>query len=157
MPIKLPPANAVADMLGGLISRAVTAKAAPALKLDLGSQSVAAYLDESKSLLAVAYCDLPVGASLAAALMLVPSERVDECVKEKELDTVLKENLYEIFNVMASLFPKNGAPRLVLRELNADGTIPDDVKAVLDKPGARLDLDINVSGYRSGKLAILSH
>jgi hypothetical protein len=154
--IPLPPASAVAQLLSDLIGRAVTAKVVSATRMDPGAQAVAVYVGECQSLRAVAFCDLAVGASLGAALVMMPPVRVDGCVKAKRLDDVLTENLYEVFNVVAGVFPQNGAPRVVLRALHCSGGVPADVQAVLAKPGQRLDLEIAVAGYRSGRFAIVT-
>ncbi|SCY07087.1 hypothetical protein SAMN05216420_102191 [Nitrosospira sp. Nl5] len=153
--VRLPPANAVASMLGELIGRAVTAKVVPAKPMVPGTQAVGAYFGECESLRVVVCCDLAVGGSLGAALVMVPAARVDECVKEKCLDEILTENLYEVFNVLAAVFPQNGAPRVIFRSLYC-ANVPGEVKAVLAKPLGRLDLEIDIAGYRSGRLAILA-
>jgi hypothetical protein len=155
MSIPLPPQNSVAVLLGQLIDRNVTAKAAPAPKAPI-TQAVAAYLGECQSLLAVACCDLSVGGSLGAALTMIPPDRVNECVKAGRLDDFLAENLYEVFNVLSAVFPKHGAPRVFLREVHRAAELPDDVRAVLAKPARRLDLEVAVPGYRSGLLSILA-
>jgi hypothetical protein len=155
-PVPLPPAKAVAKLLGDLIGRAVTAKVVPAKPAPAESLSVAAYFGECQSLRAVAVCDLPAGGSLGAALMMVPADRVTECVKEKKLDQILTENLYEVLNVMAAVFPQNGAPRLILRGVHRGTEAPDEVKGVLAKPAKRMDLEIDVAGYPTGRLAILA-
>lgn len=154
--VRLPPASAVARMLGDLIGRAVTAKVVPAKPIAPGTHAVGAYFGECESLRVVVCCDLAVGGSLGAALVMVPAVRVDECVKEKCLDGTLTENLYEVFNVLAAVFPQNGAPRVIFRGLHCGANIPGEVKAVLAKPLGRLDLEIDIAGYRSGRLTILA-
>jgi hypothetical protein len=121
-----------------------------------GTQIVAAYVGECQNLQVVICCDLAVGGSLGAALMMVPAVRVDECVKEKCLDEVLTGNLYEVFNVLAAVFPQNGAPRVIFRGLHWGADVPGEVKAILADPRGRLDLEIDVTGYRTGRLAILA-
>lgn len=153
--MRLPPAHAVARMLGELTGRAVTAQAVSAKPSAPGSQLVAAYAGECQSLQVVISCDLAVAGSLGAALMMVPAARVDECVREKCLDEILTGNAYEVFNVLAAVFPRTGAPRVIFRDLHC-GDVPAEVKAVLADPLGRLDLEIGVAGYRSGRLAILA-
>lgn len=154
--MRLPPAHAVARMLGELIGRAVKATVVPAKPGVPGTQIVATYFGECQSLQVVINCDLAVGGSLGAALMMVPAVRVDECVREKCLDETLTGNAYEVFNVLAAVFPQNGAPRVIFRDLHRDADVPGEVKAVLANPRGRLDLEIDVAGYRTGRLAILA-
>lgn len=155
MPMSIPPPNAVARLLGELVGRNVTAKVVPAVKPDPAMQAVATYLGECLTIKAVAYCDVAVGASLGAALVLVPPAVVDDSVKAKAIDECLVDNLYEVFNVMSAVFPQHGGDRVTLRALNADGVLPDDVKTFLTQSGKRLDLEISIAGYRSGRLAIM--
>ncbi|MGE0801456.1 MAG: hypothetical protein AB7G13_19250 [Lautropia sp.] len=162
MAIPLPPAHPLAQLLGELVGRDVTARtAAKPVPADPRQLAVAAFDDEQKALRAVAYCDLPVAASLGAALILIPPGRVDESVKAKALDQQLTDNVYEVFNVMSSLFPRHGGPRLILRSVHHNGDVPDDVKAVLDraaklKPSERSDLDVEVAGYQSGRMVLIA-
>jgi hypothetical protein len=156
MLMKLPPALAIARLLTDLVGRNVTARIVPGpAKPFEGVQSVAAYIDESATLRAVSYCDIAVGASLGAALVLIPPAVVEESIKAKELDASLAENLQEIFNVLASVFPQTGSPRVLLREVGISSHTPDDVKAVMTKSSARMDVDVDVAGYRSGRLSIM--
>ncbi len=88
--------------------------------------------------------------------MMVPAVRVDDCIKEKCLDETLTENLHEVFNVLAAVFPQSDAPRVIFRGLHFGADVPEEVKALLAKPVGRLDLEIDVAGYRSGRLTILA-
>ncbi|MDN5881754.1 MAG: hypothetical protein L0H37_05205, partial [Nitrosospira sp.] len=154
--MRLPPANAIARMLSELTGREVTAKAASTKLMASGMQAVGTYFGECESLRVVVCCDLAVGGSLGAALVMVPAARVDDCLQEKCLDETLTENLYEVFNILAAVFPQNGSPRVILRGLHCGAAIPGEVKAVLANPLGRLDLEIDVAGYRSGRLSILA-
>jgi hypothetical protein len=80
--------------------------------------------------------------------------RVDDCIKAKGLDDDLISNLYENFNVLAAIFPQVGAPRVVLRKVINDGNLSDAVGAILAKPSARVEMDLGVTGYKTGKFAI---
>jgi hypothetical protein len=155
MSLPLPNPLEVATMIGDLVGRPVTAKTAPAVKIDPAARAVATYVDESDALRAVAVCDIPVGASLGAALIMMPVVAVDDCIKAKALDEMLAENLYEVFNVLSAIFPKTGGPRLLLKALHTTPP-PADALALLDKPSKRVDIEMSVGGYKSGRLAILA-
>lgn len=150
----MPSPAVIATLLTDLLGRPTTAKSGAAAPKPL-SQAFAEYRDAGQALRAVTTCDMAVGASFAAALTMVPVARVDECIKDKSLDQPLTENLYEVFNVLAASFPKSGADRVVLRAMHHDGKLSADALALIAKPGQRLDMDIAVSGYRSGKLSIV--
>ncbi len=156
MSIPLPPANTVANIVGELIGQKITTKPAAAGRIDPRLQAIAAYRDVDQKLVAIASCDMAVGASFAAALTMIPAARVDECVKAKTLDKLLAENLHEVFNVLAAAFPMAGAPRVILRDVTHGGDAAADVAALLAKPAKRVDLELAVSGYRAGKFAILA-
>ena len=154
MSTSLPTTVVVANLLTDLLGQKTTSKSATATPQPL-SQAVAEYRDAGQALRAIATCDMAVGASFAAALTMVPPARVDECIKDKKLDQPLAENLYEVFNVLAAAFPKSGADRVILRAVHHDGKLPDDALALMTKPRQRIDMDIAVNGYRSGKLVFL--
>ena len=154
--MKLPPPLMLTNLVGDLIDQRVTSKAATASRPDTKKQVAATYRNEAGDIVAVALCDLPVGASFAAALTLVPAGRVDECVKDGRLDDILRENLHEVFNVLSAAFPMSGSPRVVLHAMRCHEDASADVGAVLAAPSSRLDLEITVSGYRSGKFSLLA-
>ncbi len=156
MKIKMPLLPAVARLLTDLVGRNVTPKSAPGAKPPVGPQAVAAYVDPAGALLAVALCDVPSGASLGAALVLIPPASVEDAVKAKQLDPSLTENLYEVLNVFSSIFPISGGPRVLLRALITDGKLPDDVVALMAKPAQRLDMDVTVAGYLSGRMTLMA-
>lgn len=154
--MKLPPPLTLTNLVGDLIDQRVTSKATPATRADPKKQLAATYRNEAGDVVAVALCDLPVGASFAAALTMVPAGRVDECVKDGRLDDVLRENLHEVFNVLSAAFPMSGAPRVILHEMRCQQDASPETVAVVAAPSSRLDLDVTVGGYRSGKFSLLA-
>lgn len=156
MPIPLPTPQIIAHLLTELFDHGVTATVATAAPIDPRAVSIAGYRDEANNLLALMCCDLALGGSFGASLIVVPVGRVDECIKAKKLDELLTENLYEVFNVLASTFPKAGAPRLILREVHHSEMPDAALAAVLSKPARRVDLDVSVAGYRKGRLVLLA-
>jgi hypothetical protein len=154
MAIPLPTPHAVANLFEELLGRGCTGKAAPIAKVDPKAFTVAEFHGSNDAIVAIACCDIACGASLAAALTVFPPVRVDDCIKAKELDEDLASNLYENFNVLAAIFPQVGAPRVVLRKVINDGNLPEAIGAVLAKPSARVEMDLAVTGYKTGKFAI---
>jgi hypothetical protein len=154
MPVPMPTPVAVANMLTDLIGRDVKAQSAAPAAAAAKKQFVAVYRDADDGLRALACCDLAVGGSFASALTIVPVSRVDDAVKQGSLDDDLLANLNEVFNVLSAIFPKAGQKRLILRSMQMDGALDPDVQALLAKPPQRLDMDVSVAGYRSGRLMI---
>ncbi len=161
MPIPLPPAQAIRELLTELIGRDVSVRTAKPGKDDAKKQAIAAFDDAESKLRCVAYCDLPLGGSLGAALVLLPPGRVEDSLAEGGLDKQLTENLYEVFNVLSSVFPQHGSPRLILRAVYYRGELPPDVKAVHEraarmKPSEKSDFEVSVGGYFDGRVTVLA-
>jgi hypothetical protein len=154
MAIPLPTPTAIASLFEELLGRDCTGKSAPIPKVDPKTFCVAEFHDSNAAIVAVACCDIPCGGSLAAALTVLPAVSVDDCVKAKALDETMTSNLYEVFNVLAAIFPQVGGPRVVLKKMISDGVLPPAVEAVLAKPSARVELDLGVTGYKTGKFAV---
>ena len=153
--MRLPAPLTLTKLVGDLIDRRVTSKVSPAVRPEPKKQVAATYRNEAGELVAVAVCDVAVGASFAAALTMMPVGRVDECL-EDGFDDVLRGNLHEVFNVLSAAFPMSGAPRVVLHEMRCQEDPPAEVDAVLATPSGRVDLEIAVDGYRSGRFALLA-
>jgi hypothetical protein len=153
----VPGVQAVGDLFGGLLGRAVTAKPVP--PLDLSSTkalAVGVYEAGEGAIGAVTVVDVPLGAYSAAALSMVPKGGADDAARSGKLSDTLLENLREVLNVGAQLLNVPGQPRLVFRTLHLPGTpIPEPVGAILKSPAGRVDVSIEVAGYGGGKMAIL--
>lgn len=118
--------------------------------------SVAIYTAERLSTGALAVADLPLSAFIGAALGLVPVGAAKDAVAARKLPDNLAENLYEVVNVMASLFNVANAPHLKLYSLLAPGDpIPTDVAAMPSGLARRIDLAVKVPGYGDGKLSLV--
>lgn len=154
---ELPPATDLRRLLELLTGRDVTARSE--LTALIGSAELAAvgtYVDEGAVVRAVAAFDLAGAASVAAALSLLPRGRVAESVKAGRLDPDLGPNLSEVLNVGASLFNGEGRPHLVFRHLHLAPDVPAELALLLDRPTGRLDCRVDVDGYGSGVLVLLT-
>lgn len=156
----LPDAAAVREILEGTIGRDVD--------FEVGSESltpateeglvVAEFIedatDASMALIAV---DVPLGAALGASIALMPPRVVDDAAGMGVLPEGLLENLYEVFNIMSSLFNVDGAPHLKLSQLyeTATGVLPAPVATWLRGYVPRLDARVSVRGYGDGKMSVL--
>ena len=154
MAMPLPNPLELANLFGDLLDRNVTATASALPKPDAASFAFAEFHGDAGDVQAVACCDGPIGASLAAALTVMPPTRVDEWLRESKRDETMMANLYETFNVLAAIFPKVGAPRMVLRSVVHDGKTSDRAKAIVKAPGRKAEYEVSVNGYKKGRFAI---
>jgi len=156
--VVLPTAEAVAGLLGALYGKSVDVEGCGAVSPRPRAPSVvAAYYDRQGVFEAVCLCDLAFAAGAGAALSLMPADVAVRCVRRQELDEYVLQNLHEVLNVAAQLFSVGHGGGLVLRGFYLlPGALPDEVSALLQSPAARLDIQVTISGYRPGKMALLA-
>jgi hypothetical protein len=148
----LPNPNALSRTLRDLFGKAVGVKAGTALAASV-KPFVAVYEDDDKEASCVCLCEVALAAAFGAALALMPAGLAAEAVKTGKLPPEMLENAGEVLNIMASLF---GAKHVRYRGLFQPGAAaPPPVVALIGKPGARLDLEVAVTGYPGGRLALL--
>jgi hypothetical protein len=154
--MKLPPAKAIRDILEGMLGRDVeVSPGKPLTTIDAVGGAVAVYVDDSSQMRAVLAWDLPAAASVGAAVGLVPARAAAAAVEDRYLPESLMENVAEVSNVLASAFQIEDNPHLRLGFTNHPvAAAGDDVIALLYRMGNRLDLNLEVSGYGPGRMAI---
>ncbi|WP_435746853.1 hypothetical protein [Nocardioides sp. SYSU DS0663] len=153
----LPTPKEVRDLLGGLLDREVTLRTcAPLVVSTKRPASVGVYVDDRLVVRAVVALDLPLSAYAAAAIALMPLPATEASLENRVLDEALRENLFEVLNVGASLFNVPDAPHLRLLDLHPAGApLPGDVQARTLTLGRREDLAVEVPGYGSGRLSVV--
>jgi hypothetical protein len=114
---------------------------------------VAEYEREDGALGASASIDLPLAASLAAALTLVPAGVADASIKAKKLEEMLEENLAEVLNVGGRVFNAPESPRVILKRKGTPPCAPP-LKQFWVKAPTRYTLEVAVPGYKSGRIAL---
>ena len=144
-------------MLGDMLGRDITVAPRDAYTPTLTDRhSVAVYVDDQNQMAAVAALDLPLSVWIGAAIGLVPPGGAEDQVDEGELTAAVRDNLHEVLNILAALFNKPGTPHLRIYSMHAPGEpVPSDVALLVKSIGNRLDLDVTVGGYGSGKLGIV--
>jgi len=151
--VPLPPAAELEKLLSGLLMRAVKVQKAPGEGPGTPCAVAVYRTDDPVQELAVV-CDMPLAASLAAALSVVPAGVVKESVAAGGLDESLRDNFAEVMNVLAR-FVSTGAGR---RFSLSRGTCPPEAVAtqLLDAAAGsdeRRELSADISGYSSGRIA----
>jgi hypothetical protein len=147
----------VRELLEGLLGRDVAVRPAPPLAPGPSTPaSVGVYVDDALRVAAVSCADLALSARAASSLGLLPLSVAEAAIENGELDEGLTENFYEVLNIAASLFNAPGAEHVRLYAMHAPGEpLPADARARALTLGRRLDLEIEVAGYGSGRLSMV--
>ncbi len=148
----LPDETAVAQFLRILLSRGATLRKSSVLS-PRGRVAIAEYGELAGEPRFLLLCNVPLGVYLGASLSLLSASVASEAVKADELTESLAENLSEVFNVASRLFDGWGA-RIILRRVFLPGTpVPDEVLKLADSK-QRVDYEVRIDGYGSGKLSL---
>lgn len=153
----LPPTKLIKDVIDGMLGKEVDVAPADALTpADTIGGVVAVYIDDANKTWAVAGWDLELAANVGAAVALVPRGAAEDAIEDKYLPDHLLENLFEVSNVMASVFQQvPGNPHLRLSQLYRPiNSADNDVVQLLYALGNRVDLSVSVPGYGGGRFAI---
>jgi hypothetical protein len=151
----LPTRHAVRNSISDLIGRDVDLSdgVPPPSK---STNIVAVYVTDKLATSALAVCDLECGARIGGALGMVPKIGVDEAIAARELTPTLKDNCYEVLNVLAAVFNVPNAPHVRLYQMYGPGDVlPGDVAALGALTGTRMDVTLQIAGYGSGSLSIV--
>ena len=152
---ELPVPKEVKDLFDELLGRPVTiAPADPMKAADLHEKPLTCvYVDDRKTLGAVIAMDLKLSAYAGAAIGLIPASGAEACIEEKELSTMVAENVAEVCNILSSLLNREGQSRLKVHQTYLPGQMPPaDAAGYLLALGRRLDLTVDVQGYGSGTI-----
>ena len=153
----LPALKDVAQTLTALLGRPVSAASAKVPYRPTNSEAtwLAVYRGLDGALAVVGLADLTFAAHSAAALAMFPVQRAEEAMRARKMDEQLEENFHEIMNVIATALSRaHGGLRLDV-VVSKPLALPTDAVALLDKPRARMDVEIAITGYAKGKLSFL--
>jgi hypothetical protein len=155
---ELPPNKAVKDVLEDLLGRDVDVRLSQD-RTPIGPENLtmeAVYVDDQMGTRAVIITDLPLTAYCAAAIGLVPPGRAEAAIEHGGLTDALVENISEVFNIMAGLFNRRGAPHVRLYAWYPPGEpAPADIADLTAAYIGRTDLDIGIAGYGDGQMGII--
>ncbi|MBL8932865.1 MAG: hypothetical protein JNL54_22310 [Kineosporiaceae bacterium] len=151
----LPSRHAVRSLLEGLIGRDIEIKDGNPVPPQ-ASNVLAVYVTDKLAVSALAVVDLAGGARLGGALAMMPKGGVDDAIAAKEMYPALRDNCYEVLNVLAAVFNVPNAPHVRLYEmLGPNGAVPGDIAALSATVGNRMDVQITVAGYGPGLLSLI--
>jgi hypothetical protein len=152
----LPSVENICKLLGEILGKEVKAAFAPAYSLSLlKPKVVAAYRAGAGCPIYVCVCDLRFAVFAGAALSLIPAEVAKENLKAGRCDVSLLENLAEILNIARQWFQKPGGQHVGSPYIYYKAEqIPSVIGTLLTAPSFRLDLDIGIPGYGTGRVSI---
>jgi hypothetical protein len=155
---ELPPNKAVKDTFEDLLGRDVEV-APSADRTPVGPDHLtmeAVYVDDQMRMRAVIVTDLALTAYAAAAIGLVPPGGAEAAIEDGELSESLVDNISEVFNIMAGLFNRAGAPHVRLYAWYPPGEAPPaDVADLTASIVGRNDLDVSIAGYGDGQIGLV--
>lgn len=151
----LPGRAAVRSLVEDLVGRSVELSDAEPVPTK-PSNVVAVYVTDQTTMTAVAVVDLAGAARIGGALGLLPKGGVDDAVDEGELSELLRDNCYEVLNVLSATFNVPGAPHVRLYEMyGPNASLPSDVAALAQMLGNRLDVVLTIAGYGDAHLSVV--
>ena len=117
--------------------------------------AVGCYRSDAGELAALVWTDLTVAAGLAAAMAMMPRQRVSEVCEDGDLPADMREALAEVFNIAVGVVATS--PDIHLRlsgvEWIADG-LSDEVCDVLEQPRAAMFARLALEEYAAGLLSV---
>lgn len=154
----LPTRQSVRETFEMLMGRPVQVGDGDRVTLDLttGAISVGEILDDQNRLVAVVAADLPLTVHAGACLGVLPAGGAEDMVADKELTAPIRENFYEVLNVLSSTFNVEGAAHVRLGEVHTDPAVMSPLALItLKSLSRRDDLRIDIGGYGAGNLSIV--
>ena len=157
MTSELPNTKEVRDLLNDLLGRDVEVQVSDAwAPQPLDMAACAEFVDDQLRLRSVAMLDLPLAVFIGASIGLIPAGGAKDMVAERDPSQMVLDNLYEVLNVLTSVFNTGDNPHVKITTMHGPGTaFPGDVSDVVRRLVGRLDLVIDIDGYGKGRLALV--
>ena len=155
----LPAALEIRELFEGLLGRDVdaTTGAVPVDPAHGAGAMVGVYVDDTLTLRSLVIVDLDLAAHAGASIALIPAAAAAKCVEDGVITPALYDNTAEILNVAASLFNHDDAPHVRLYAAYAPREkLPADVAGWVLAFVRRVDLELSIAGYGSGRISVLA-
>jgi len=154
--VPLPKPPELEKLLGSLLMRPVKAVKAEGDVSPEGRLATALFATEAPVLQVLVRVELPLAASLAAALSVVPLTAVKEAIKAGMMDESLQDNFSEVMNVLSRFLSGGGRP-FRLGAVTCPPAGPDsEVTAAAAASDEKRELRIEVPGYDAGLLEFVT-
>lgn len=148
----------VRDFLGDLLGKPVSVSKKPVTDLseiDLEEETwvTGLYVNDKNALIGACIADLKLAANAGAALAMISEQVAKESIAAGQLADNLRENFYEVVNIVSALLNGPSVPHLRLTEM-VDG-IPDDVIELSKRAAGNKRYDVTIVGYDGGTLGLI--
>jgi hypothetical protein len=153
---RMPLPEDVRDMFKDLLGKPVAATKRKIEPFDVKNVAYVTglYVSTDDELIGACVTELPLAASAGAALAMIPVVVARESVRAGKLDGGLRENYYEVVNIVSAMLNGPTVPHLRLTDL-VDG-IPDEVVALAKQAAGLRHYDVTIVGYDGGVLALIA-
>lgn len=141
------------ETLSTLVGRSITV--APGSRLAPSAPGYTAlYVDDTGRPTGMAVFDMPLAAYTGAALVMIPVASAKDALAAGTLTPSLKENFYEVMNVVSVVFTDALRRRQKLQATFENPNVPDAANKVLNAPHKRLDVNVTIDGYGAGRTSL---
>jgi hypothetical protein len=155
----VPSAQTVRRFLKELLGKEVSVSTTRAMRIRAHLPlSIAIYTQADHSVAAVCAFDLALSNAAGAALASVAPNVAEEQLQSGKLGDSILENFKEVLNISAKWFQLEGAPKVGFRSLHLapPDKVPASALPVMTRPAGRVDLKVEIAGYRGGRLTIVA-
>jgi len=147
----------VRDFLGDLLGKPVSVSKRPVADLSEVEPEekwvTGLFVNDKNALIGACVAELKLAANAGAALAMISDQVAKEAVAAGELGENLRDNFYEIVNIVSALLNGPSVPHLRLTEM-VDG-IPDEVVELSKRAAGNKRYDVTIVGYEGGVLGLI--
>ena len=156
-PLHLPAPKELRDLFHDVLAKDVALRPGPPFAVsDFYPASIASYVDDTLTVRAVVALDLPLSGFAGAAVALLPGSSATSAIQLGSVTGALAEGVSTICSAMASLFSTTTCRPLRLYAAHVAGSpLPVDARMRTQVLGRRQDYFVDVTGYGTGRLAVV--
>ena len=150
----------ISNMFSMLLGRKVAVRSGARMRT--GPQdafTAATFRMENGELIGMAAFDLPLSASLGAALSLIPPHVAKKVESTSQFDEMTWENLHEVYNIATRFFHDSFLESMIALDqvYSNPGDLPADLIKYLRRSSHRYDMGCDVHGYGGGTMTFVSN
>ena len=152
---RMPIPEDIRDFLSDLLGKPVAVSKGQKLSFDDPTRFVTGvYIEDDGTLGGACIADLSLAASAGAALAMMPTVVAKESVDAGELSEGLRDNFYEVANILSRLLNGPSVPHLRISELAAG--VPDQVMELSGKAAGLKHYNVTIVDYAGGSMSLLA-
>lgn len=154
VPIPKPPE--LESLLGALMGRPVKVSRMPGHPVAEEPAITGTFTTDEPVLQVLVRAELPLSASLAAALSVVPLDEVRDAVAAGQLNESLQDNFGEVMNVFSRYLTMGGRPFRLGSQSYPPAKADPALQPLVDASDEKRTFLVEVSGYLAGKLELIT-